>query len=242
MTRTPMALAMALWLATAGCAGHARTPAPEVDSEREALDLEGPEEGLLYTVGAHLGRGLQDLALDRDEAEEVARGLVDAVTGEPLEYPLDFTGLPEVQEFRAGRLRVQSAIEEEAGRPLLEAAARQPGAELRESGMVLRVIEPGEGEVPEWIYDFVVMNYRGTLRDGQVFDANPEDEPKRFRVGMTMRCWQEALLAAGRPGAKLEIVCPPQLAFGDDSAPRLPGGSVVTYELEVQRVEAGTSP
>ena len=119
---------------------------------------------------------------------------------------------------------------------MLEAAAREPGAVKTESGMILRVIEKGSGPSPT-IWDFVRINYHGTLRDGTVFYTNRGQEPLRVQLGTTTRCWQEAFGAVAA-GARMHVVCPPALGYGWGGWPGVvPGWRGAQYDLELLSVE-----
>jgi FKBP-type peptidyl-prolyl cis-trans isomerase len=138
------------------------------------------------------------------------------------------------------RLLEVAAAEEEASQPYLETARRAPGAIELESGLILTVLEEGEGESPD-IFDWVVARYTGTLRDGTVFDASGE-EPLKQRLGVMVTCWQEALSRVA-PGARLHIVCPPSLGYRHTGvAGRVPGGAVITFEIELLEVIEGEDP
>jgi FKBP-type peptidyl-prolyl cis-trans isomerase FkpA len=142
----------------------------------------------------------------------------------------------QVTEFHERRMQALARREERDGASVLERAAGEAGAVTTESGMVLRVIDPGSGPQPS-IFDFVTINYRGTLRDGTVFYTNDGQEPFRVQLGTTTRCWQEALGAIAA-GARVHAVCPPSLGYGWGGWPGVvPGGAVLSYDLELLSVE-----
>jgi len=221
-------IVVALVLGALACA----SPSPPPEDE-----LPRASPGVLYAIGASLGGAVAMYELDEAEAREVARGLVDAARHEPYAAPLT----PETQElvtaFDEQRRKVLARREEQAGAPLLEAAAREPGAVKTESGMVLRVIEPGAGPSPT-IFDFVRVTYHGTLRDGQVFQSNRGQEASLVQLGTMTRCWQEALGAVAA-GARVHAVCPPSLGYDWRGTPggNVPGGGVLIFDLELLAVE-----
>jgi FKBP-type peptidyl-prolyl cis-trans isomerase len=139
------------------------------------------------------------------------------------------------------RLKELARREEEASAPFLIAAEREPGAVKTESGMVLRVIEKGSGPTPT-IWDFVRINYHGTLRDGTVFHSNRGQEPRRVRLGTAIRCWQEAFGQVA-PGGRIHVVCPAALGYGWEGSTGLArGGAVLIYDLELLSVEPMPQP
>jgi FKBP-type peptidyl-prolyl cis-trans isomerase len=203
-------------------------------------ELPRAKPGVLYAIGANLGRQISMYELDEDEAREVSRGLTDAARNKPYAGVMTPETAGYLGEFTELRLRALARSEEEAGAPLLEAAAREPGAHEFESGLVLRVIEKGSGPAPT-IWDFVTIRYHGTLRDGTVFDSNRDKDPQRFRLGATMRCWQEAFTSV-TAGTRMHVVCPPALGYGWGSTGDVPGGSVLTFDLELLSVEPMPEP
>lgn len=224
--------AFALVLSALACASTSRP------SEGE-LPRAGP--GVLYAIGANLGTQIAVYELDEGEAREVARGLVDTVTRQPYAAPFSPDTAAMLTAFDAQRQQALARREEQAGAPVLEAAAREPGAVKTESGMILRVIEQGSGPSPT-IWDYVRINYQGTLRDGTVFHTNRGREPLRVRLGTTTRCWQEALGVVAA-GARMHVVCPPALGYGWGGWPEVAkGGAVLTYDLELLSVEPTPEP
>jgi len=214
------------WLACAGATPHGEP--------RE--DLPRAEAGVLYAIGTSLGQTLDVYELDEEEAREVARGLVDSAAHHPYAGVRTEETAQQVTTFHETRVQELARREELAGQPLLDSAASEPGAVRTETGLVLRVLEPGTGPSPTTL-DWVTINYRGTLRDGSVFYTNEGQAPYHVQLGTTTRCWQQALGAVAK-GARLHAVCPPALSYGWGGWPGVvPGGAVLSYDLELLAVE-----
>jgi len=214
---------------------------PRGEAPADANDLQRAKPGVLYAIGAALGDHVKDYHLDEDEVSEIARGMTDAALGKPTAAMRTEEIGAQVNEFHETRLKEVARREELAGAFLLEQAAREPGAVETESGMVLRVIEPGTGPKPT-IFDLVTVNYRGTLRDGSVFFTNEGKPPEQSQLGVNTRCWQDAL-AEVAAGARVHVVCPPSLSYGWGGWPGVvPGGAVLSYDLELVSVERKAPP
>jgi FKBP-type peptidyl-prolyl cis-trans isomerase len=241
-------LTLALFAGWVSCAGDGATPppaAPVADpSAAPAVNeagLPGAGEGVLYAIGASLGDQVKPYALDAEEAEEMARGMVDQATGRPYAGPRSEELSNNVALWHERRLQEVARREELAGAPALERALREPGARKTESGMIVNVLDPGKGKSPG-IFDVVTVAYHGTLRDGTVFDTSRDKKPLVAQLGTTNRCWQEALGSVGA-GARLHLACPPSLGYGWGGWPGLlPGGAVLIYELELISVEPKAPP
>ena len=88
--------------------------------------------------------------------------------------------------------------------------ARQSGVVTTASGLQYRVIEAGEGETPTDA-DVVLVNYKGALRDGKVFD---QAERAPFPVDQVVPGFSEGMKLMPK-GAKYRFWIPPQLGYGD---------------------------
>lgn len=87
------------------------------------------------------------------------------------------------------------------------------GVVLRDSGLMYRVVEAGDGTTPT-AQSRVRVTYRGTLMNGQVFDETAPGKPVEFQVSSLIRGWQEALPLM-REGATWDLVVPSYLAYGE---------------------------
>lgn len=104
-------------------------------------------------------------------------------------------------------------------------------------GIQIRRYNQTDGEKPG-PKDRVVVNYRGTLDDGVVFDSSFERRrPARFRLDRVIPCWTEALTRL-RVGERAQVICPPAVAYGSKgSPPAIPSNARLTFELELLRIQ-----
>lgn len=229
-----------LGCASDGAGAEGAAPAEEAAAPPEDWPRAGDD--VLYVYGAMVGGQFALIELDAEELDALQEGLRDAALEKPLRHHPDDL-LAEVVAFREARLRALAERERLASQPFLEAAAREPGAERLESGLIFTRLERGSGE-PPGPEDAVLIHYEGTLRDGSPFRASLE-EPARFPLVRMTRCWREGLQRM-RPGGRARLVCPSEIAYGDRGVPpTLPGGAVVVFEielLEVERGEAASAP
>lgn len=108
--------------------------------------------------------------------------------------------------------------------------AGQDGVVTTPSGLQYKVVEPGEGEAPS-DSDVVLISYKGTLRDGTVFDQN---ERAPMEVAAVIPGFQEGLKQMRR-GAKHRMWIKPELAYGEKGTPdgRIPANSVIVFDVEL---------
>ena len=115
----------------------------------------------------------------------------------------------------------------------LEKAAGEPGAVKTPSGLVIRTLQPGQGESPS-ATDSVRVHYVGTLADGTEFDSSVRrGQPAEFRLDQVIPCWTEGVQRM-RVGEKARLVCPAGIAYGAQGRPPvIPGGATLVFEVEL---------
>ncbi len=197
----------------------AATPAPMTD-----------EEKTIYAIGLSISRSLSPLDLSPDELAIIQRALSDAAAGKPAvnleEWGSKIQPLTQTRSARA--LEKQKA----ASKAYLDKAAAEPGASKTEAGLVYREITAGTGASPKPA-DTVKVNYRGTLIDGTEFDSSyRRNEPASFPLNGVIPCWTEGMQKM-KVGGKAILVCPSDLAYGDQGRPSIPGGATLIFEIEL---------
>ena len=114
----------------------------------------------------------------------------------------------------------------------IEEQAGVEGAERTESGIVIQEITAGTGASPT-AEDTVQVHYHGTLRDGTVFDSSVDrGEPATFPLAGVIPCWTEGLQHISVGGTS-RLVCPPNLAYGPQGPPGIPGNAALMFEVEL---------
>lgn len=110
--------------------------------------------------------------------------------------------------------------------------AQRPGVEWRNSGLGIRIIEPGEGRAPQ-LTDRVQVIYVGRLADGTVFDdSRKRGKPAVFVVSHLITGWAAAM-SSMKPGGKAEFYIPPHLGYGGRRAGNIPPNSGLIFEVEL---------
>ncbi|OOF85252.1 peptidylprolyl isomerase [Rodentibacter ratti] len=111
--------------------------------------------------------------------------------------------------------------------------AKKEGVKTTKSGLLYRVVEAGKGEVIKPT-DTVKVHYTGKLPNGEVFDSSVErGQPAEFRLDQVVKGWTEGLQLV-KKGGKIELVLPPELAYGKQGAgASIPPNSTLYFEVEV---------
>jgi len=88
--------------------------------------------------------------------------------------------------------------------------------------------------------DRLQMHYTGSLQDGTEFDSSiPRGEPLGFTLGsgQVIKGWDQGLLNMCE-GEKRKLVIPPHLGYGaSGSPPKIPGDSVLIFEVELVKID-----
>ena len=115
-----------------------------------------------------------------------------------------------------------------------------PAASAGAAGLSFKSLRQGNGPSPT-AADTVKVHYRGTLLDGTEFDSSyKRNEPAVFPLGRVIKCWTEGVQKM-KVGGKAELVCPPNLAYGERGA----GGVIppnATLRFEIELIEINPKP
>jgi FKBP-type peptidyl-prolyl cis-trans isomerase FkpA len=216
-------LAAALSLGAYGVAASAQT------------SLETDQDKTLYALGAAIGSNVKDFSLSAKELAVVEAGIADAALGKDLRDDMQVYG-PKIQELAEQRLSAAVQAEKTASAEFLAKMAKEKGAQKTESGLVYIPIKVGTGASPT-PEDKVKVHYQGTLRDGTVFDSSIQrGEPVSFPLGGVIACWTEGVQKM-KVGGKSKLVCPSDLAYGDQGHGPIPGGAALVFEVELLAIE-----
>ena len=195
---------------------------------------ETEDQKILSAVGQALGQNIAPAGLSEDELAFVQRGLSDAALGLDALVDLEEYG-PRIQAFMLQRVEGAAEGELALATAFVEEQAGVEGAERTESGIVIQEITAGTGPSPA-AEDTVEVHYHGTLRDGTVFDSSVDrGEPATFPLTGVIPCWTEGLQRIS-VGGKSRLVCPPDLAYGPQGRPGIPGNAALVFEVELLEI------
>ncbi len=108
--------------------------------------------------------------------------------------------------------------------------ADEAGVTTTKSGLQIQTIKGGEGKSPT-DEDIVLVAYKGTLRDGTVFDQNQQAP---MPVNGVVPGFSEALKLMQR-GGKYKIWIPGKLGYGENPPPNSPlkANSTLIFEVDL---------
>ncbi len=193
------------------------------------------DEKAFYSIGAGLSQQFDSIKpIGEREIEVLVQGLRDGIEGKTLAVEQQ-EGAQLVRSLIQARQGAAAEAEKKASTDFAAAEANKPGAKKTESGLIYTAIKEGTGEFPT-ATNTVSVHYHGTLRDGTVFDSSVErGEPAEFPLNRVIPCWTEGV-AMMKAGGKSRLVCPSEIAYGDRSTGRIPGGATLIFEVELLEI------
>jgi FKBP-type peptidyl-prolyl cis-trans isomerase FklB len=213
-----------------GAAPSSATAAPAKKAPAKAAATK--ESSASYSVGVSMGEQLRASGVPPDliNPQQLAQGVHDAVSGKVSMTDKD-------RENLRGLVDSVGESNHRAAAKFLAENGKKSDVVTTASGLQYKVIAAGSGASPK-PNDEVTVNYRGTLINGTEFDSSyKRGQPANFQVNRVIPGWTEAL-GLMKPGAKWQLFIPPQLAYDLRSAPPIPPGSALIFEVELLSVKA----
>jgi FKBP-type peptidyl-prolyl cis-trans isomerase FkpA len=210
----------------------AQTPARQAPPAAPA-GLESDDQKVIYAIGLVMARQLDQFDLSPAEMEIVKRALSDAAAGKPA-IDLDQWG-PKIQPLVQARAAKTAEKEKAASAAFVAKAAAEPGVQKTASGLIYKELAAGTGESPK-ATDRVKVNYRGTFTNGNEFDSSyKRNQAAEFPLNGVIKCWTEGVQKM-KVGGKARLVCPSDIAYGDQGRGSIPGGATLVFEIELLEI------
>ncbi|MGH7897387.1 MAG: FKBP-type peptidyl-prolyl cis-trans isomerase [Candidatus Binatia bacterium] len=199
------------------------------------VKLEDDTQKAVYALGLSIARSLSVFNLSENELKLLEEGLADGVLGRTPKVELEVAG-PKIQELAKARTAATAEQEKKAADEFLKKAAAEKGAVKSDSGVIFTEVTKGSGPSPT-ADNTVKVNYKGTLRDGTVFDSSYDRKtPVTFALKQVIPCWTEGLQKM-HVGGKGKLVCPSSVAYGDRGAPpHIKPGAALVFDVELLEI------
>ncbi len=193
-------------------------------------------EDTSYLFGVNFGEQLARVGVaDKVSSDAITRGLKDGLKGKTLS-PAE---QQQLQGFVKSEMDAAGKRNATAAQEFLAKNGKEKGVITTASGLQYKVVAEGDAKAaaPKPT-DEVSVNYRGKLLDGSEFDSSfKRGTPASFPVNGVIKGWQEALVLM-KPGAKWQLFVPPDLAYGANPRPGIPGGSLLIFDVDLLSVKA----
>ncbi len=245
----PVLAALAVAVASLHAADEAKpatpavaTPAPAaVPSPAAQPKMLTPEQqkqafylqGFILAGQTPLPQITSQYELSDEELDQIFAGMRAAVKGEQPKVKPDDALIAGADKFFAERLEGKSKRWVALNEAFLAKVDAAKDVVKSPSGLRYKIVTPGTDPKPV-ATSTVKCLYTGKLADGKVFDstANRGNEPLEFPLNGVIPAWTEGLQKIGK-GGKIVIYAPAALGYGKEGQGRIPGESVLEFEVEL---------
>jgi peptidylprolyl isomerase len=169
--------------------------------------------------------------VNQKSAEKAAAPAVEMPTTTPK--PAVATGSAGTSQPAASGTSPQYKGMAAAAQPTMVVAEQAGQSITTATGLKIDILEIGTGAqaLPGHV---VVVNYKGTLQDGTVFDSTDSHGPFSFPLGAhrVIKGWDEGV-AGMKIGEKRKLTIPPDLGYGANGTPGgpIPPQATLTFEV-----------
>ncbi len=201
--------------------------------------LKTSADSAAYAVGMvngfGMGEGIANLPGDKLDLDMIVAALRDGVKGDTsVMHPRDAQAF--LQSYFMKAQQKQDEENRTKGEKFLEENKTKEGVQTTASGLQYKVTEEGTGVIPS-ATDTVVVNYKGTLLSGEVFDSSYDrGEPAEFPLNGVIPGWTEGLQLM-KEGSKFTLWIPAELAYGPRPLNRDGGYQTLIFECELMKVK-----
>ena len=111
------------------------------------------------------------------------------------------------------------------------------GVNKSESGLLYRIDRIGTGDYPIYDTDKVNVHYKGSLRNGDVFDSSYErGESISFGLNRVIKGWTEGMKLV-KAGGQITLWIPSELAYGEQGAGQyIAPGEALEFKVELHDI------
>lgn len=243
---TTMAVALNAPLTFAADAAAKAAPAADAKAAPAAdskAAFKNDDQKSAYALGASLGRYMENSLKEQEklgiklDKNQLIAGVQDAfadkskLSDQEIEQTLQAFET-RVKTSAQAKMEKDAADNEAKGKAFRDKFAKEKGVKTAKSGLLYKVEKEGTGDAPK-DSDTVVVNYKGTLIDGKEFDNSyTRGEPLSFRLDGVIPGWTEGLKNI-KKGGKIQLVIPPDLAYGKTGVPGIPANSTLVFDVEL---------
>ncbi len=100
------------------------------------------------------------------------------------------------------------------------------------SGLFYTISSPGTGSAITNLCSSITVRYKGTLKNGVVFDETAGAETVSFQLGGVILGWQKGIPLI-KEGGKITLYIPPSLGYGNQSVGSIPPNSILIFDIEL---------
>lgn len=194
------------------------------------------KEKTSYVIGLQTGRNLRMGGMEID-VEQIIAGLRDGLDNKSS-ISDDEARKIMTNAMNDARRKTRVAAEDNRMKSakFLQENRTRPGVVVLPGGVQYEVIKQGTGPKPTDV-DSIVVNYRGTLMNGQVFDKSEDGKPVVFRQAGLIPGWRDALKEM-TAGSQWKLYVPPERAYGEQGAGPIGPNELLIFDMELVAVKS----
>lgn len=183
------------------------------------------KDSLSYAIGIDYGTHAKRLDSTMN-VSVIAAAITDVINNKPQmtqEEAYDF-----LNEYFMVRVPARNKAEAQAF--LDEVQKKNPNVKKTDSGLLYEILDEGDMNVKAVSdEDQVMVNYRGTLKDGTEFDQN---DSIKFALNRVIKGWTEGMKLVGK-GGKIVLWVPAELGYGERPQGQIPANSALKFEVDL---------
>lgn len=197
---------------------------PAVKIAKPTVGLKNAVDSFSYAAGMSIGESLQQAGATKINSQLFAKAIDDIFAKSATALTKDQAGIT-LQEKLQQFTKKKSDAQKQECQSFLDLNKKRSGIFVLPSGLQYEVLKAGEANSTKpTAADTVVVNYVGTLMNGQEFDNSfKRGQAATFAVGGVIRGWTEVLQLMTK-GAHWKVYIPGDLAYGENP----PQGSGIT--------------
>lgn len=219
------------------------SPEPAAPTMPTEVSPEDARKAFSYFIGYRFGQevsaGATTLTVDDFDKETFFQALQDSLTGkQPSMAPAVIeAGMNSFVMTLQQREQVKAEANLAAGKAYQEEFAKGEGVTKTDSGLLYRVITPGEGRKYDAAADgtdaICNITYEGKLIDGTVFDKSPA--PIDMPINRVVPGFSEALKLMPI-GSTWEVCIPSELAYGPQGPGSIGNNSTLIFTITLNNI------
>lgn len=194
-------------------------------------------DSISYAVGVVFGENIKGFAKDAgsDANMEVILAAIKDVQDD--KYTLTIEQAQSAIQHYFTFVLPEKKLADEA-KFLADVQKTNPNVKKTESGLLYDIIEAGSDVRATKMTDKVKVMYKGTLKDGTVFDSSYDEgrEPAEFPLNGVIKGWGEGLMLIGE-GGSIKLWIPSELGYGQQGFYNMIGpNEPLVFEVELMSV------
>jgi len=209
--------------------------------KNQSVSLTSNTDKISYAIGADIGRNFKNLDVPLNP-QLLAQGVKDTLEGNPTlmnQKDIQATLVSFQKELivkRQENLQKTSAKNKTEEEKFLADNKSKPGVVTLSDGLQYKILKDGKGDSPK-ATDTVIVNYEGTLPNGQVFDSSyAKGKPVTFPVERVIPGWIEVLKLM-KPGSVWMVYVPSALAYGDHGMGPIEANQLLIFKIELIAIQ-----